>query len=491
MAGIGKVSAIFTASSSGLSAGVSKASSSLKGLQKDVAGLRGGMQLLNAISGAQLLGSVASTAMSYARSLVGVGQAQAEVIDSTSKMSARLGMTYSELAGLAHAGDLAGVSMDVIGKAATKADVAFVKAAQGSATAQAGFSAIGLSLADLQGKSSAERFSAITDAIAGLPTEAERAAAAVRLFGRAGAEMLPLFAGGAGSIREATEEAQRFGMALTGAQGRDVEAMNDSFSKVHAAIGGIVKQITAYLAPSITSIATTFTDFVGSMGGTNIGQAIGEGIIEAARYMAGVGDFLISGLTGVWEFVGSIGAIWGNVAEMISRSASYMAGVGRAWTAMFQTVLTGAVGIVGLFSSAAKELSERIAVSARGNFALAGENFSNAFGSGGGGGGAGPLTAALDAALAKSRLSAGQMDVANKTTIAGGGVAAGVAAGVTAVNQELKAVDSRSKEGIAEMFRLMRGETEDAAERTARATERIADNTEDMGLDIEELSFAG
>jgi hypothetical protein len=491
MAGIGKVSAIFTASSAGLSAGVSKASSSLKGLQKDVASLRGGMQMLNAISGAQLLGSVASTAMSYARSLVGVGLAQAEVIDSTSKMSARLGMTYSELAGLAHAGDLAGVSMDVIGKAATKADVAFVKAAQGSATAQAGFAAIGLSLADLQGKSSAERFSAITDAIAGLPTEAERAAAAVKLFGRAGAEMLPLFAGGAGSIREATEEAQRFGMALTGAQGRDVEAMNDSFSKVHAAIGGIVKQITAYLAPSITAIATTFTDFVGSMGGTNIGQAIGEGIIEAARYMAGVGDFLISGLTGVWEFVGSIGAIWGNVAEMISRSASYMAGVGRAWTAMFQTVLTGAVGIVGLFSSAAKELSERIAVSARGNFALAGENFSNAFGSGGGGGGAGPLTAALDAALAKSRLSAGQMDVANKTTIAGGGVAAGVAAGVTAANQELRAVDSRSKEGIAEMFRLMRGETEDAAERTARATERIADNTEDMGVDIEELSFAG
>jgi hypothetical protein len=426
--------------------------------------------------------------MSYARSLVNVGLAQAEAIDSTSKLSARLGMTYGELAGLAHAGDLAGVSMDTIGAAATKADIAFVKAAQGSKTAQAGFAAIGLELGDLQGLSSAERFSEIADAIAGLPTEAERAAAAVKLFGRAGAELLPLFAGGAGSIQEATEEAQRFGMALTGAQGRDVEAMNDSFSKVHAAIGGIVKQITAYLAPSITSIATTFTDFVGSMGGANIGQAIGEGIIAAARYMAGVADWMISGLTGVWEFVGSIGEIWGNVADMISRSASYMAGVGRAFTAMFQTVLTGAVGIVGLFSSAAKELSERIAVSARSNFAAAGENFSAAFGTGAGGaGGAGQLTAALDAALAKSRLSAGQLDIANKTTIAGGGVAAGV----TAANQELKAVDSRSKEGIAEMFRLMRGTTEDAAERTARATERIADNTEDMGVDIQELSFAG
>lgn len=492
MAGIGKVSAIFTASSSGLSAGVSKASSSLKGLQKDVASLRGGMQLLNAISGAQLLGSVASTAMSYARSLINVGQAQAEAIDSTSKLSARLGMTYGELAGLAHAGDLAGVSMDTIGRAATKADIAFVKAAQGSETAQAGFAAVGLSLDDLQGLTSAERFSAITDAIAGLPTEAERAAAAVKLFGRSGADLLPLFAGGAGSIQEATEEAQRFGMALTNAQGQDVEAMNDSFSKVSAAIGGIVKQVTAYLAPSITSIATTFTNFVGSMGGANIGQAIGEGIIGAARYMAGVGDFLISGLTGVWEFVGSIGAIWGNVAEMIGRSASYMAGVGRAWTAMFQTVLTGAVKIVGLFSKAADDLGERIAVSARGNFAAAGENFSNAFGTGGGGaGGAGPLSKALEIALAKSRLAAGQVDQANRLRIGGAAGEQAPAANAVARMQELKAIDSRSKEGIAEMFRLMRGETEDAAERTARATERIADNTEDMGVDFEELSFAG
>jgi hypothetical protein len=496
MAGIGKVSAIFTASSAGLTAGVSKASSSLKGLQKDVAGLRSGMQLLNAISGAQLLGSVASTAISYARSLVSVGQAQAEVIDSTSKMSARLGMTYGELAGLAHAGDLAGVSMDVIGKAATKADIAFVKAAQGSELAKAGFAAVGLSLADLQGKSSAERFSVITDAIAALPTEAERAAAAVKLFGRSGAELLPLFAGGAGSIKEATDEAQRFGMALTGAQGRDVEAMNDSFSKVSAAIGGIVKQVTAYLAPSITSIATEFTDFVGSMGGGNIGQSIGEGIIAGARYMAGVGDFLISGLSGVWEFAGSVGAIWGTVTDMIGRAASYMAAVGRGLAAVFTGNAALVLRIVGVFSSTARELSYSLADATRSNFMAAGENLANVFGAGGAASGGGKLTAALDAALAKSRLSAGQLDQANKTTIAGGGgggvaIAAGVAAGVTAANQELRAVDSRSKEGIAEMFRLMRGETEDAAERTARATERIADNTEDMGVDIEELSFAG
>jgi hypothetical protein len=120
---------------------------------------------------------------------------------------------------------------------------------------------------------------------------------------------------------------------------------------------------------------------------------------------------------------------------------------------------------------------------------LSPDDKTRAFGAGGKpAAGSGPLSAALEAALANSRLSAGQVDTAGKTTIAGMAPAGGA---IAARNQEVKAIDSRSKEGIAEMFRLMRGDTDDAAERTARATERIADNTDDMGIDIEELSFAG
>jgi len=488
MAGIGKVSAIFTASSSGLTAGVSRASSSLKSLGNDVAGLRSGMRLLNAISGAQLFGQIASSAIGAARSMIGMGQAQADVIDNTIKLSARLGMTYGELAGLSHAGDLAGVSMDTIGKAATKADIAFVKAAQGSGLAQAGFAAIGLSLADLQGKSSAERFSAITDAIAGLPTEAERAAAAVNLFGRSGAELLPLFAGGAGSIQEATDEARRFGMALTGAQGRDVEAMNDSFSKVSAAIGGIVKQVTAYLAPSITSIATTFTDFVGSMGGANIGQAIGEGILAAARYMAGVGDFIIGGLTTVGEYLTFVAGNWSTVFDSVGRLGSLLAGVARAWAGSILTVLGGAARIVGAISKTARDASEGIIEAARGQFSAAGQNFEGAFGTAKPG--SGPLATGLEIALAKSRLAAGQFDQANRLRVGEAAGALAPAGAAAAARQEVKAIDSRSKEGIAEMFRLMRGAGEDVQERQLDALETIADNTADMGIDVEELSFS-
>jgi len=61
---IGKVRAVFTASTSGLTAGVNAASASMKKLQSDVAGLRSGMGALVAIQGTQLFSSAISGAAS-------------------------------------------------------------------------------------------------------------------------------------------------------------------------------------------------------------------------------------------------------------------------------------------------------------------------------------------------------------------------------------------------------------------------------------------
>jgi hypothetical protein len=177
------------------------------------------------------------------------------------------------------------------------------------------------------------------------------------------------------------------------------------------------------------------------------------------------------------------------VFDSIGRIGSLLAGVARAWAGSVLTVLGGAAGIVGLISKTAQGASDRIIDAARGQFAAAGQNFEGAFGTSKPG--SGPLSTGLEIALAKSRLAAGQFDQANRLKVGEAAGALAPAGAAAAVRQEVKAIDSRSKEGIAEMFRLMRGETEDAAERTARATERIADNTEDMGVDIEELSFAG
>lgn len=510
MATIGKVSAVFTASTSGLRSGVAQATQSMQRMEASVGGLRGQLATLNAITGAQLFGSIASTAANAVRSLVSMGQAQADVIDTTSKLAARIGFTYGELAGLAFAGDLAGVSLETIGKAATKADVAFVKAVNGSKQAQAAFAAVGLSVEELNGLSAADRMNAIVDAIAALPTEAERAAAAVALFGRAGAELLPLFSAGSGAIAEAAAEAERFGLTLTNLQGQNVEAMNDSFTRAQTAIQGVVQQIVAYLAPAVESVTTAFADLVGSVGGANIGQAIGEGILTGARFLAQIADTVVANLSSVWEYVSSVGAQWAGVFDLGNRVAAFFSGVVQTLSTAFGAVVLAVTAPIEGLALAAQQIGQALGFDTAGldQFIAAADAFNNSLVSGIANGadaagrsferaffgndaaaerlGAaipGPLTTAVDEATARARAAAAAIDTAATQEI---DVRQTVDLNAKPVAEAVKGIESRSREGIAEMFRLMRGDAGNSVEeKQLSALERIASNTEDDGFDAE------
>jgi len=507
---IGKVAAVFTASTGGLTAGMRQAGSSMKSLSADVAGLRSSMRTLTAVAGAQLFTQVAGAALSAGRSLLSMGQASAETIDSTSKLSARLGMTYGELSGLAYAGSLADVSMESIGKAATKADIAFVRASQGSATARAAFDAIGISVDQLQGKSPAERFQAISDAIGGMPNEAERAAAAVRIFGKAGADLMPLFAGGAGAVGAATAEAQAFGLALTNAQGQDVEGMNDAFTRAAAAIQGITTQVTAYLAPSIQGVADTFTQLVGDAGGATIGQRIGEGILEGAGFLASVGDYIIANFGSVFSYLSGVGEQWGSVFDAGSAIASALSIAGngvelalRGVVYLFSGLVEQAIAVVSMIpgvggalkviAEQVKAFNDELQAGGERNVAAIQAGVANLMEPAGEKTGvaiAGPLTKAFEELRTKARESAATMDVAQKQTVTGTGVTAGAVQPGGQATGALTAVDSRSKEGLAEMFRLMRGDGADIQAQQLAAQERIADGIEDMaGNEMEVLSM--
>jgi hypothetical protein len=538
VATIGKVRAVFTASTSGLTSGVNAASASMRKLQSDVKGMRSSLSMLTAINGAQLFGSIASGASQAVRSLVGIGQASAETIDSTSKLAARLGMTYGELAGLAYAGDLAGVGMDTIANAATKADVAFVKAAGGSKEAAAKFAAIGLSVDKLSGMTASERFDAIAQAISTLPSEAQKAAAAVSIFGKAGAQLLPLFAGGAAGIQAARAEADKFGMALTNMQGQNVEAMNDAFTRAQKAVGGVIDQVVAYLAPAIQNVTDGLTALIASTGGKNLGQLIGEGILAAAQSFAFVADSFIAGAKVVWDYASSIGAIWEAVWNVGEGVASYLQGVAQFWKSIFQGVAAIIAGVVGKAlegvgrvarlipgfgdtGSAIQSAGESMQGSAAGllksaqdSMKGAGESFRNAIGLGGeeaGQNSVGPISEAFAKGAETARDAFSKIDFAAPTTIpqVDGKQAAAEIASVTskginvdgrqaaaqiqaAANKEgIKGMDVRSAEGMKEMMRLMRdGGRQDLQRELLTVNKEIARNTANTGFDLEVADFA-
>ena len=508
---IGKVRAVFTASTSGLTSGVNAAAASMRRMENAVAGLRGPMSGLLAINAASFFGSVTSSALGYARSLAGLVVSTTDAVSAQNDLAGRLGVTYGELAGLSYAGSLVGVSMETIGAAMTRAQVAFANAANGSRTAVAAFDAIGLSAAELNGMSAEQQFEAIAQAISQLPTEAERAAAAVRIFGRAGAQLLPLFNQGAAGIQEARAEAERFGLTLTDAQSGNIDAMGDSFDRAKAAITGVISQVVAYLSPAIKAVSDTFSNLIGSVGGANIGQTIGEGILQGARFFATIVDYFIAEGTQIWEYASQIGGQWNAVWDAASRAASLLSGVGRFFQGALLTVVVAFSGIGQAILTAVRSAAASLGFDTSGldvalaslqgfnqqlsrdidaSFNAAGENFSAAFAdtdqfAAAGEAIAGPATQAIDDAIAQAQAAAAavteakpqQVDIQQTVTVD--------------ARQAIQGIESRSAEGIKEMFRIMRGDTGDQTqERIALGIERIADNTEDMGFDVEVVDLA-
>lgn len=510
------ISAVFTANTGGLLAGTKQAGAAMDKLANDVKGLRSQLGTLTAISGAQLFGQVAAGVKTAVSSLYGMAGASAEAVDKLSKLAARTGSTYESISGLALAGDLAGVGVDTISNALTKADRAFVLASEGSKTATDAFSRIGLSLDDLQGKSAADRFALIGDAISALPTEAERAAAAVALFGKSGAELLPLFSGGSAGIREAMEMAEKFGLALNNVQGQNVEKMNDSWTLVQKAIEGVVTQVQANLAPAVTAINEAFTNFVAGFGGKSIGEAIADAILDGAEYLAGVADYVIENIPEVFRFAETVGSYWSTVVDTFGRVVSFFEGVVKSFetvgnviggvlsqaAAGFLDIVANAadwIPMAGDFAAGARESARAwesqataYAQATADNSTEAGRLFADAFGERSKDTGekiAGPVTTAFRGIRENIERSRDAVSTETKTEVAPKVPAA--AAVVIDEAKLAKGLDIRSSAGVNEMLRLMQppGGAKSFDAKNNELLSDIKKNTDDMGLEVFELDW--
>ena len=80
--------------------------------------------------------------------------------------------------------------------------VTLSEAGSGSKSANETLSALGLTFKELQALEPDKQFEVLADRISGLKDPADRTRAAVELFGRAGADLLPLFEQGAAGIED-------------------------------------------------------------------------------------------------------------------------------------------------------------------------------------------------------------------------------------------------------------------------------------------------
>lgn len=414
---IGKVRAVFTASSSGLTAGVNQASASMKRLERDVRGLRGGLSTLTAISGAQLFGSISAGAIAAAKSLVGIGASAFSGLRSaveeattlgeeTSKSSVIFGQASGEIAKFAANASKIGLSESAALQATgsfgnlfkamglgVDTSVEYSKALTSlgadlasfnNATVDESIQAIG---AALRGESEPiRRFGVLLDEAtlkqkaldAGLIKTTTGALTPAIKAQAAYAAILEQTAAAQGDFQRTSGSLANLGRIVSaqttnilGDVGRAFEPVfrsaTDAISRTLEAVRPFIQQVAGgvrsaidVIAAAIQNLIPAFTGFLGGLDGGAIGERIGEGILAGARFLAQLADYIVANVPTAFQYVSQVAGQWNAVWEFGGRVVSFFAGIADGLQAAFGVLVLGITGPVEGLIYAAQQIGQTL-----------------------------------------------------------------------------------------------------------------------------------
>ena len=235
----------------------------IRRLGNSLQGVQG--QAKNAVLGFNSLkGAVVGFGAAIAGSAIvgGLGAIVKKSIDAGDELfnlQAKTGIAASALIGIANAAKLADVDVATLGKGLTRLNVNLVKAAEGNDGLASTFKRLGVDVKDANGKvvPADQALKQIADRFADLPDGAQKAAAAVALFGKSGADLIPLLNEGSASV-------EKFTFAI----GEDFAARSDLFNDTITEFGiktqGFGLELTDALLPALQSILEVFGDLFDS-----------------------------------------------------------------------------------------------------------------------------------------------------------------------------------------------------------------------------------
>ena len=252
------------------------------------------MELANARLGSfARKAGIALAAVTAAAAAAGVAMVRSglDVIGAQADMAASLRTTVESLQVLTWAGELAGVSMGEIEQATKKLTTRLSEAAAGSGSAVGALQRLNLTAAELQALPLDQRIVAIQEALNQFVPEAERAAVASDLFGdRAALAFLRI---DSATLREAAQDVQDFGVAVSAADAAQIERTGDAIAKLSLIWLGLTNRLTAAVAPALEAAANALADMArgtGPIGGAI--TAVFDNLARLATYAATFAAFM-------------------------------------------------------------------------------------------------------------------------------------------------------------------------------------------------------
>lgn len=292
----------------------------------------------------------------------GFAQGLQNAIDRASKFvetAQKIGASVEFISSMSYAAKLAGVEFESLEKGLIKLSRAADSASSDMKSGLAyDFKRLGISLTESNGqiKTTEQLFLDVADRIAGFDDGMRKAAVAQAVFGKAGADLIPLLNQGSEGIRKMFEEAENLGVTFATQSAQALEGFGDDIDRIKFAGEGFFNIFAANVIPAIS----TFLDRIGDTADeTERASSKFSGLKSVAETLGSVFRALAAGVYVIGQAFLEVGRDITTFVEAIGKAFELdFAGAGEAIRQRigqqvdFNTILKNATDILNNNSAA-------------------------------------------------------------------------------------------------------------------------------------------
>jgi ribosomal protein L12E/L44/L45/RPP1/RPP2 len=232
-----------------------------------------------------------------------------DAADKLNDLSKKTGVAVDTLGGLGFAAEQSGSSLDSISDAFGKLNRAIAEAGAGSKETAEAFKLLGVSVKDSAGnmRTADEVLIDLANKFESFADGPNKVALAVKLFGKAGAEIIPVLNEGGQKIRENIEYYKRFS-GITQDLASKADQFNDTMSQISLLSRAVGTRIAADLLPTLQRLAEWLKATKEQGDSAKVAVALFDGVLKAAAltlesyaFVARQAVIATGGLAEMWE----------------------------------------------------------------------------------------------------------------------------------------------------------------------------------------------
>ena len=301
-------------------------------------------------------------AVAAGKAFVDSAKQTANMADEIDKTSQKLGLSSKSYQEWDYVMKICGTEMSSMTTGLKTLTNKLDDAKNGSESAQAMFSALGISLEDISTMSREDLFTKTISGFQSMADSTERAALANDLFGKSGQNLAPLFNMSADATQELITKANDLNMIMSDDAVKSGASYKDSLTTLEGAMTGLKNNIMSQFMPSLTTMTEGFAEAVNGKGTEKLTKGIKDLMKKlkevapvALKAMSDIGIALIQGIGPLLPdlvstvfnlLISAIVTVTGMIPEMMPSIIAGLEGIMTALLNALPVIISGLTTLI-------------------------------------------------------------------------------------------------------------------------------------------------